>query len=264
MTSSQKFKIISAFDGASPHYETAAGLQRDVAGKLAERIGRLAINESPKLLEIGCGTGFLTKSLMPVMPTANRLISDISPAMVDQCRASMPVNSEAEFIVMDGEQPNITSGVASGVGGEFDLICASLVFQWFEDLEKSIVQLTAMLRPGGHLAFATLVRGTFHEWHAVHQMFGLSAATPVFPSAATIDGYWPDAGIGSIEEEEILQTYDTAHDFLMTLKAIGATTPKHDHEPLPAGSLRRILRHLDQQGSLTITYQVAYGMFTRQ
>ncbi|MGY8990641.1 MAG: methyltransferase domain-containing protein [Rhodospirillales bacterium] len=260
MTTSQKFKVISAFDGASPHYETAAGLQRDVAGKLAGRINCLAINESPNLLEIGCGTGFLTKSLMSVLPTANRLISDIAPAMVEHCRASMPADSGAEFIVMDGEQP----GTTSGVDGAFDLICASLVFQWFEDLESSIAQLTNMLRPGGHLAFATLVRGTFHEWHAVHQMFGLRAATPAFPSAAIIDGYWPDAGIGSIEEEEILQTYDTAHDFLMILKAIGATTPKHDHEPLPAGSLRRILRHLDQQGSLTITYQVAYGVFTRQ
>lgn len=252
----QKFKIISAFDDASPHYETAAGLQRDVAGKLAKRIDRLNINEPPKVLEIGCGTGFLTKSLMPIVPDARWLISDIAPGMVEHCRASLPHEPHATFLVMDGESPSIEGG--------FDLICASLVFQWFEDLEQSIVQLAKMLRPGGHLAFATLVRGTFHEWRAVHRMFGLSAATPAFPSAATIDSFWPKFGIGSIEEEEILQTYDTAHDFLMTLKAIGATTPSSDHEPLPAGSLRRILRHLDQQGSLTITYQVAYGIFTRQ
>ena len=124
--------------------------------------------------------------------------------------------------------------------------------------------MASLLRPGGHLAFATLVQGTFSEWRAVHRMFGLSAATPAFPSATMIDGFWPDSGEGSIEEEEFLQTYATAHDFLMSLKAIGAATPASEHEPLPAGSLRRILRHLDQQGSLTITYQVAYGIFTRR
>ena len=179
--------------------------------------------------------------------------------MVKQCQASLPRGSEASFFVMDGEAPSVE--------GKFDLICASLVFQWFENLEASLSRLTSLLRPGGHLAFATLVQGTFREWRAVHRMFGLSAATPAFPRAATIDGFWLKGGIsgaGSIEEEEFLQTYDSAHDFLKTLKAIGATTPTNDHEPLPAGSLRRILRHLDQQGSLTITYQVAYGMFTRR
>ncbi|MGA0392623.1 MAG: methyltransferase domain-containing protein [Rhodospirillales bacterium] len=256
---SQKFKIIHAFDQASPHYETAAGLQKSVAENLAGRIQRLPLNSNPRVLEVGCGTGYLTRALMPAIANADWTVSDIAPTMVEHCRQSIPHSSDIEFIQMDGETPCVQGG--------FDLICASLVFQWFEDLETSLARLSILLRPGGHLAFATLVQGTFSEWRDVHRMFGLSAATPAFPSAATIDGFWPDndevSGEGSIEEEAILQTYDTAHDFLMTLKAIGATTPVRGHKPLSAGSMRRVLRHLDRKGSLKITYQVAYGMFTR-
>ncbi|MEQ8194303.1 MAG: methyltransferase [Rhodospirillales bacterium] len=266
MSRSRKFDIISAFDAAPARYETAAGLQRDVAGNLAGRIARLKHAPMPRVLEIGCGTGFLTDALRPALPNAAWTVSDIAPGMVDHCRAKF-AGGDSVFLAMDGERPALRGG--------FDVICASLVFQWFEDLPASLGRLAALLNPGGHLAFATLVRGTFREWRAAHRMFGLNAATPAFPSAADIAGswaeswagYWPDdisvRGEGSVEEEEFLQTYKSARDFLLTLKAIGADTPAAGRRPLDAGSLRRILRHLDKQGSLTITYQVAYGIFTR-
>jgi malonyl-CoA O-methyltransferase len=260
MNSPRKLKIVRAFDAAPARYETAAGLQKDVAANLAGRIARLATAPAPRALEIGCGTGFLTNALRPAMPNATWTVSDIAPAMVRHCRDTVfSAASGAAFLAMDGERPAVRGG--------FDLICASLVFQWFEDLQASLHRLAALLTPGGHLAFATLVQGTFREWRAVHRMFGLGAATPAFPSAADIAGFWPEStavrGESSVEDEAFLQTYETARDFLLTLKTIGADTPAAGRRPLDAGSLRRILRHLDRRGSLTITYQVAYGIFTR-
>ncbi len=255
MTSSRKFQVASAFDQAHADYGSAASLQHDVAQNLAERIARLNLNPTPKILEIGCGTGFLTREVMSVVPETDWVVSDIAPAMVESCKTKLKSNARMSFRVMDGEAP--------AVQGEFDLICASLVFQWFDNLEQSLQRLASLLRPGGHLVFSTLVHGTLREWRAVHRMFGLTAATPAFPSAAAIDGFWPAGGEGSVEEEAVLQTYSSAHDFLTTLKTIGAATPATGHIPLAAGTMRRILRYLDEQGSLPITYQVAYGIFTR-
>ena len=63
----------------------------------------------------------------------------------------------------------------------FDLICASLVFQWFEDLPHSLLGLTDLLSPGGALAFSTLSAESFPEWQAAHHDIGARSAVRGIP-----------------------------------------------------------------------------------
>ncbi len=244
-----KAAVAAAFSAAAETYDAAAGLQRGVAGELAARIARLPLKQ-PRVLEIGCGTGFLSEALLGLNPR-EVLLTDIAPAMIDRCRKTLPADAQVRFAVLDGEHPE-------DAGGDFDLICSSMTFQWFADLEGTLARLCGQLAPGGALAFATLAEGSFPEWRAAHDDLGLAAATRSYPSAAELRSMLPGL---SVEEEHLTRRYANGHAFVAHLKKIGAHLPEAGRRPLGAGALRSVLRQFAR--GIDVTYHVAYGTWTK-
>ena len=257
----RKAAIARSFDAAAPRYDVHAGLQRAVAGRLAERIARLDPPPPPRVLEIGCGTGFVSEALLARLPAARCLLTDLSPAMVRRCRDKLGHHpGAAGFVVMDGEAP--------AVAGGFDLVASSLAVQWFLDPQRALARLGDCLAPGGRLVFATLGADTFSEWRAAHEALGLAYGATPLSTAATLGrllgcggGEGPGALRGTLEEERVLRRYPGPGAFLHELRGLGADLPAGDHRPLAAGSMRKLLRHLEGAGSggFTVTYQVLYG-----
>ncbi len=257
VTSQTKSRVAASFGAASDVYSDAAGLQLVVAENLAGKIAGLSLPTRPRVLELGCGTGFLNLSLRPIIGCAEWLVSDIAYPMVSRCRRELGQRSDTMYLAMDAERP--------AVGGGFDLVCASLVFQWMDDMPGAIRGLAGLLRPGGHLAFSTIARGSLVEWIKAHDDLGLCAATPDYPDVKEIKSMWSN-GPSVIEKDEIIRVYESAHSFAATLKAIGAATPLSSRPALGPGSLRRVLRHLDrkrQGAGVAISWHIAYGLFTR-
>ena len=250
----RKAAVGAAFGAAAASYDAHADLQLEVARRLAERIAALPLPPAPRVLEIGCGTGFLTRALAPRLPGARWVITDLAEAMVRECRRGFP--GEAAFLVMDGERPSLAGG--------FDLICASLALQWFDDIGPALAGWATLLRPGGSLAFATLAAGTFATWREAHQELGLSAGVPDYPSAEQLTGFLPGGGTGRIEIEPVCCPYPDGRTFLETLRRIGADVPAEGHRPLPPGQLRRVLRRFPPPAGIVETYQTAYGFFRRE
>ena len=93
-----KTAIIKAFGTAATRYDGAAGLQRQVAQDLANRIAALPLASNPKILEIGCGTGFLGRALAPLLGEAQWVCTDIAAAMVAQARTALPARQSGEAI----------------------------------------------------------------------------------------------------------------------------------------------------------------------
>ncbi len=251
-----KASIAASFDAAASTYEKGADLQLKVADRLAERIARLTVPDSPKILEIGCGTGFLTRNLHKTFPHASWAITDISPAMTARCRATLPNTDNTTFCAMDGESPCFAQGAS------FDLICSSLTYQWFEDLSSSLYTLATLLRPGGHLVFFTLAADSFTEWRRAFENIGEDSSVLNPLPAEDIFQAMPD-GPSTIDEERILQPYPSGHAFLKKLKQIGAHRPPLGQRPTSAGVLRRALREFDSNSNRHVTYHIAYGVFTK-
>lgn len=111
--------MAAAFGRAADDYHRAADVQRDVAARLARRVAAVAPRPSPRLLEIGCGTGFVYRALSPHLPGAWWLLSDLSEAMVRRARAEIG-GGAATFAVLDGERTPFAPA-------SFDVVCASLV-----------------------------------------------------------------------------------------------------------------------------------------
>lgn len=244
--------VRKAFDSAARTYDSAAVVQRAVARRLADKIAALPLPPRPRILEIGCGTGFLTAALRERIPDADWLVTDLSPRMLDACRARIGVEA-ADFRVMDGERPDLEPA-------GFDLVCSSLAAQWFTDLPAALRRLSALLAPGGWLAFSTLAEGTLDDWRRAHAELGLVCSGPDYPSSEALAQMLGPRG--RIEAETVVQAHADAKAFLDDLKAIGASSPQPGRRPLAPGDLKRAMQRFDAAGA-SARYEVVHG-FQRQ
>jgi len=240
-------RVALSFGSAAASYDAHSAPQRHAAARLAELIAAEPLPAAPRVLELGCGTGHLSTELQRRLAGADLLCSDIAAPMVAACRARLP---GCRYLVMDGERP--------AVGGGFDLVCANLTAQWFRDLPATLARLAALLAPGGLLALSTLGAESFREWRAAHLALGLRPGTQPFVDAATLRAAFPDGRL-ALDEEMFVDRAEAALELPRRLRAIGAATPAPGHRPLAAGQLRRVLRALGPQPSLT--YQILYARF---
>lgn len=253
MTDSRKQQIADAFGRAARSYDDAAAPQRRAATLVAELARRQRLPERPRLLEVGCGTGLLTRQIRDHWPDAELVVSDLSPAMVGHAAKGAMI--AGTFLSMDGEAPPFD-------GPWFDLILSSLAFQWFDDLPAAIARLTGLLRPGGSLFFSTMGADSFAEWRAAHDVAGESAGTPDYPDLAALRAIlagYPDA---FAFDEHWRHDFGGAKGFLAHLKGIGATVPASSHAALTAAQLRSVMRAFDEAGG-QMTYHILFGRVTR-
>ena len=246
MTQSPTRRIAGAFAGAVPTYDQAAKIQRQAAGHLADYLSARAPYADQRVLEIGCGTGFLSRPLATtICPQARDLIiTDIAEPMLaaakNRLNANPDLKTNLSFQLLDGQQPDIT--------GEFDLITSSMTFQWFEQLETSVRGLTRLLSDEGRLVFLTLGENSLRQWRAVHDQLDIPCATPRYPRA--------DALPGLVREWEVTAQHPHGMSFLRDLKAIGAHRPRDGRGPLPPPLLRTLIGALDHNSGpvVEITY----------
>jgi malonyl-CoA O-methyltransferase len=240
---SRKKRIVDAFSAAAQTYEAAAGPQVRAAERLARMVTTQPLPPAPRVLELGCGTGLLTRRLLAGIAGGSFLVTDASAAMVAAARASTG-DARCRFAVLDAEHP----GVAAG---SFDLVASGFVAQWFADLGGSLTRLAGLVAPGGRLCLSMPGRASFAEWR---RAAGDRCGIPDYPDAAALAALLPGARVDS---ETFTVAYADARAFLAALKAIGAGTPAAGHRPLPPGLLKGIMAGLG--APCAITYEVLYA-----
>ena len=238
MLSRRSAEIAAGFGASAAAYERHAGLQRAVAGKLAGYLPKL---EAPFVLELGCGTGLLSRHLVQLYPRGYFVLTDVAPAMIAECRRNLAGLGPAHvsFEVMD-------AGEAGGHAG-LDLIVSSMTLHWLAQPVRSLERLTRLLAPGGVLFYAALGPDSFAEWRA-------TLAAEALPSGLVDIPPLP----GTFAEERLTPDPD-ALSFLRRIKAVGGLTPREGYAPLSAGALRRAIRAADAQFAGRITWHIVYG-----
>lgn len=172
-------RAVSRFDAAA-HGETddaATRVQRLIAEDLAVRVSGLGLPPHPRVLEVGCGSGYLTAALVERLSEPHVTATDNSPAMV-RATAGLALPGVSTH-VMDGENPDAPAE-------RFDLVCTSLAAQGFSDLQGSMQKLMRCVKPGGYMAVATLGCHTFHEWREAARKAGVEPHDRGYPSAEAL------------------------------------------------------------------------------
>ena len=234
--SSHKSRVVRRFARHAASYERHARLQRGIAGKLARHLPDLL---APRVLEIGCGTGFLTRHLIERYPDAALLVTDIAPQMLEACRGNVAAHSNVSFAELDGEAPAELAPV--------DLIVSSMVLQWFDDPAAGLARLRAKLLPGGELLYAVSGPEFLAEWSDLMRELGFALMPPA-----------TDAFPGVFEEERVAVEYGSARTLLAELRGAGATEPLGPGKVLTPARLRQAVDAFDKRGGKA-TWHVLYG-----
>ncbi len=250
-----RHRIGRAFSRAGD-YERHAHVQRRVARDLAGRIAQLDLPDAPRILEIGCGTGFLTQAMLEFGMDGDWLVTDISPEMVARCRAGIGDAPGCRFAVLDGEYGD------PGDAAPFDLICSSFAMQWFDDQRAAVERMLGWLAPDGHCLFTSLASRSFEQWRAAHKTAGVIDGMIPFLSVADFGAIAPESQACAPQIAIHTERHDSGMEFLRSLKAIGADTARRPHRPLGPADLRRVVRAFEALGA-EVTYEVVTCHFVR-
>lgn len=253
MNGDRKQRISEAFGAAADHYDDHAGPQRLAAALVADLAQRQKPGGVERILEIGCGTGFLTRDIQARWPGADLVATDIAPEMLGRAAAGGLI--AGTFLPMDGEQPAFE-------GPWFDLILSSLAFQWFDDMRGAIDRLVGLLRPGGSLIFSTMGARSFARWRAAHAVCGVVAGVPDYPSLEDLRAMLAGFGDAFAFDEDYPLDCGGGRGLIAHLRGIGAVVPVAGRVPLGAGQLRRVITAFEADGS-SDGYQVIFGRVTR-
>ncbi|MGL5319173.1 MAG: methyltransferase domain-containing protein, partial [Bacteroidales bacterium] len=145
-----KTLLMERFRKAATSYETEAVTQREIADKLWSMTDSVIDHSScDSILEIGCGTGFLTRNYIEALGKEVVLndIYDIS----ENFRAP----AKARFMIGDAEQLEWSN--------TFDLILSASSIQWFNDLDAFFAKCETALNPGGTISLSTFGPKNFIE-----------------------------------------------------------------------------------------------------
>ena len=138
-------------------YNEHARIQKRMAERLVSFIPR---DRFDNILEIGCGTGFLTGLAVKKLNYKTYAALDI----VKDCESFIKeIAPEIEFVHADVEEYLNTREE------KYDLILSNAVFQWIEDFEGFVKRLLAKLNPGGVLLFSTFGKENFWEIYHISQ-----------------------------------------------------------------------------------------------
>ncbi len=130
------------WDGAK--YAAVSDLQRKMA---AESLSLLSLAGSERVIDIGCGDGYVTAQIADELPRGSVHGIDPSPRMIETARNR---NASATFDI--GEVTTMT------FDAEFDIATSFNALHWVRDQECAYRRIAAALRPGGR-ALLTFVCG---------------------------------------------------------------------------------------------------------
>jgi trans-aconitate 2-methyltransferase len=142
--------------------------QAERSAPFFDLLALVKIRPNLKVVDLGCGTGELTRQLADVLPNSNVTGIDSSLQMLDAARASSFSSPNLHF--EQGDQSQLT--------GEWDLIFSNAALHWSENHAKLIPNLYRRLAAGGQIA----VQVPSNHNHISHQIYRETASEEPFKS----------------------------------------------------------------------------------
>ncbi len=254
-----KRAVADSFSAAAAHYDAHAALQQEVGQRLLERLDYLKATPT-HILDIGCGTGVITRALQQRYKKARVTGLDLAHGMAVYAHKKRTWLARERFVCADMEALPFAAQ-------SFDLIVSNLALQWQDDLSAVFSEFQRVLKPGGALLFATFGPDTLMElrqsWRAVDERIHVNRFMDMHDVGdALLRAHLADP---VIDCEKICLTYRDVKTLMRELKAIGAhnVNQGRTHGLTPPNHLKKMMAHYEtfrrSDGYLPATYEIVYG-----
>lgn len=232
------------FGAALSTYDSDAEVQRKVATRLATLInGKQADRSDIDVLEIGSGSGILTRMYEP-------MFNDSRISFVDLAPTNYPVSNRNIHTMFACDAETM---LANAESNSYDIVISSSSIQWFNSPRRFIANTVRSLRSGGHAYISFFAKGTLDSIADI--------ATLRYPS---IDRkFIEETGCRcEIAEEIITIDFDSPQSALRHLKRTGVNSLRRT--PVPVGQSREILRRLSNaDNSATLSFKAIYLIISK-
>ena len=130
-------------------YQQISALQRHLAQRTL--VG-LRFRGDERVLDVGCGDGFITRSIAARLPTGSVLGVDASPRMIEVARSRPdPAGADIRFEVGDV--------LALPFVDEFDVVVSFNVLHWLVDQQAALTCIAAATKSGGRVIVQQVCAG---------------------------------------------------------------------------------------------------------
>lgn len=246
--------IAQNFGKSVGNYHKHAEVQKEVAQRLIASLKpwRDILPPGP-LLEIGCGTGFVTEGLIELYPEREKIITDLSPEMVSFCKNRLDGSQNISFGELDAEKIQTDEP-------KYSLSVCGFAAQWFKDSALTLGRILEATKPGGLMLASFPGNESFPEWKQCCRELGIPYTGNELPDTEEMV---IKMSTGPVQvdyyEDTITQNFRSSVDFFRHLKKIGAGTHR-DGSTLNASEMKMLINHWDSKnkGDITVSYHVVF------
>lgn len=190
-------EVGEGFDRAADEYDEMLLHNRQGAARL---VAALPPGRYEEILDVGCGTGFVSEEMVARFGTARVTGVDPSAGMLERFREKLAgLSVEATLMRAGVHEMPVPEGA-------FDAVVSGMAFHWFPDKPAAVAAMARCLRPGGVLGILGAGTGTDEEFRQILE--GIEPTVPrawidVFPlihrSAGQLADYMEQAGLEVVD-----------------------------------------------------------------
>ena len=249
------------FSAAAETYDRHARPQLTLAQSVVSMLPEMYPEQ---ILELGAGTGQLTRLLTDRFPDVPIDAVDVAEKMVAHSRTKFKRYPQINWMVGDAQ--------TFWDGDRYPLIVSSSALHWATDLRATCENIFQCLEPGGTFALGMMLQGTLKELHELRKEI-VPEKTPLIalPTYEETKACLQSAGFRlerrKHSEEEII--YDDAKSFLKAIHEQGVTGGKVSagNAPLNRTELSRLVADYQENyvsdDGVYATYESATFLLTK-
>jgi malonyl-ACP O-methyltransferase BioC len=235
-------------------YDEQAHAQEQIAASLT-RLIEAKCSQPETAMEIGCGTGLLTKKLFRWTPDAhwylNDIVEELKPLLEDSWKAWGA--KKVDFRAGDAEQLDIPQNL--------DLVVSASTIQWFGQLDTFFNTCHKALNENGQLVFSTFGPNNLKE---VKKLTGNGLE---YPSQEELEQLLKaNFKIEFIQQENIKLVFKSPTDVLRHLSKTGVNGSgcNHWNKAMLNDFCKKYIDQFSSENGVKLTYQPIYVVASKK
>ena len=259
-----KLAVRRAFSRAATQYDAAAVLQREVCGRMLERLDLVKLQPA-RVLDAGCGTGWGTRQLSLRYPAAQVVALDIAYGMLQAARGD---TGWWKKLFGGAKQNHLCADIEAMplAANRVELVWSNLAVQWVNDLPSALAELHRTLKVDGLLMFSTFGPDTLKELRAAFAHVDGHNHVSRFIDMHDIGDMLVGAGFAEpvMDMEMLTLTYEDMRAVMQDLKSIGAhnATAGRSNGLMGKAAWQQVMANYERfrrDGKLPATFEIVYG-----